>query len=110
MEKSTRTTARFPFTAPAEISRDGKVGIGARVKEISLYGCYLDFSEPYPVGTDVVLKIFSESAFFEASAKVIYANPALGMAVVFRDLKPQYMRVLQKWLLAAMQKNQSESG
>ena len=107
MEKFTRTTPRYPFAAPAELFCDGKVGTGATVREISLYGCYLDFSEPYPPGARVSLKISFENSFFEAEATVIYAKPNLGMAVVFQDVKPEFIAVLVKWMSAAMEKNRN---
>ena len=107
MQKSTRITPRFVFTAPAEISRDGGVGKAARVRELSQNGCFLEFNEPYPLGTRVLLKIFSQNELFEADAKVIYAKPDLGMAVAFLDVKPAFLLVLQKWSLAATRRGET---
>jgi hypothetical protein len=44
--------------------------------------------------------------YFEANATVAYATPALGMGLVFRDVKPHFRTVLRKWLLIAMQSSQ----
>ena len=44
--------------------------------------------------------------YFEANATVAYATPALGMGLVFRDVKPHFRSVLRKWLLMAMQLSQ----
>jgi hypothetical protein len=103
MVKPERSTPRFPFIAPAEIFSDLGPGAGATVKEISLYGCYLDFMNTYPARTHVTVKIFWDSTFFEAKGTVIYAKPDVGIGVAFRDVKPEFLRVLQKWLLKAMQ-------
>lgn len=107
MQKSTRTTPRFVFTAPAEISCDGGAGKTATVKELSQNGCFLEFSETYPLGTRVLLKIFAHNEVFEAEAKVIYAKPELGMAVAFLDVKPASLLVLQKWSLATMRRGET---
>jgi hypothetical protein len=100
--KQQRSTSRFLFIAPAEIFLENGPGLGATVKEFSLYGCFLEFTNPYPTRTRVTVKIFSESTLFEATGAVIYAKPEVGMGVAFRSVKPQSMRVLQKWLLKAM--------
>jgi len=79
------------------------------VRELSLYGCYLDTPSPLPVRTRVNFKIYGREEFFEATATVIYANPMLGMGLVFRDVRPAYMEVLRRWLLQAMQKAATEA-
>ena len=105
--KSTRITPRFAFTAPAEISSNGGAGKAATVKELSQNGCFLEFSETYPLGTRVSLKIFFHDEVFEANAKVIYAKPELGMAVAFLDVKPTYLLILQKWSLAVTRRGET---
>ena len=107
MQKSTRVTPRFAFTAPAEIFLDEGAGKAATVKELSQNGCFLEFNEPYPVGTRVLLKICARSEVFEANARVIYAKPELGMAVAFLDVKPAFLLVLQRWSLAAMRRGET---
>ncbi len=74
----------------------------ARVKELSLNGCYVDTKNPYPLGASLAIKLFTEREFFEAQASVVYSNPNLGMGLMFRDTKPYYVMVLRKWLLSAM--------
>jgi PilZ domain len=98
-----RRTARFPFVANAEVSETvSGAKINARVTEISLYGCYLDMINPPPVGTPVFIKVFTETAFFETSANVVYSHPNLGIGVTFRDVSPHFLPILRKWLLEAM--------
>ncbi len=38
----------------------------------------------------------------EAKAIVIDVKPTVGMGLAFRDLRPNFREVLQKWTLAAM--------
>jgi len=74
----------------------------ARVKELSLNGCYVDTQSPYPLGVFLAIKLFTETEFFEAQASVIYSQADQGMGLMFRETKPYYLMVLRKWLLAAM--------
>lgn len=100
-----RRTPRFPFSASAEITRlDTSATESAHVNELSLYGCYLDSRLPLPRGTRVIVKILSGGQFFEAPASVVYSQPTLGMGLAFRDVKPVFLAVLQKWLRQALDK------
>jgi PilZ domain len=100
-----RRNGRFPFVAHAEIS---EIAVGTRIKarvnEISNYGCYLDMLNPFPVGTLVLVKIFTEADIFETSANVVYSHPNLGLGLAFADVSPQSLSTLQKWLMEAMRK------
>ncbi len=103
MEQDRRRGPRYPFVGSIEMregtSEDKRT---ARVKELSLNGCYVDTENSYPIGTSLAIKLFTESEFFEAQASVIYCQPELGMGLMFRETKPYYLMVLRKWLLAAM--------
>jgi hypothetical protein len=56
------------------------------------------------------VKIFAaDGEYFEADATVIYSHPSLGMGLVFRQVRPDFLATLRKWLLNAMQQNQAES-
>ena len=103
MEQDRRRSPRYPFVGSIEMregtSEDKRT---ARVKELSLNGCYVDIEVPYPMGTSLAIKLYTETEFFEAQASVIYCRPDLGMGLMFRETKPYYLMVLRKWLLAAM--------
>jgi PilZ domain len=103
MEQERRRSPRYPFVGSIEMregtSEDKRT---ARVKELSLNGCYVDMEIPYPIGTPLAIKLFTPTEFFEAQASVIYCQPDLGMGLMFRETKPYYLMVLRKWLLAAM--------
>jgi hypothetical protein len=101
-----RRTPRYPFAAPAAVLPETGAPVGGNVKELSLYGCYLDSASTLTPRTRVVVKIFMPGDYFEANATVAYATPALGMGLVFRDVKPHFRTVLRKWLLMAMQLSQ----
>jgi hypothetical protein len=103
MEQERRRTPRYPFTASIEMregaSEDKRT---ARVTELSLNGCYVKMDNPYPGGTSLGVKVFTETEFFEGQASVVYAQPNQGMGLMFKETKPYYLMVLRKWLLAAM--------
>jgi hypothetical protein len=103
MEQDRRRSPRYPFVGSIEMregaSEDKRT---ARVKELSLNGCYVDTENLYPVGTSLAIKLFTETEFFEAQASVIYSQEDRGMGLMFRETKPYYLMVLRKWLLAAM--------
>jgi hypothetical protein len=104
-----RRTPRYPFVATAAVLPEAGVPIGGNTKELSLYGCYLDSNSTLAPRARVLVKIFMPGEYFEANATVAYATPALGMGLVFRDVKPRFLAVLRKWLLMAMQSSQSST-
>src|SRR5262245_23878862 len=103
MEEERRRTPRYPFTGSIEMrqgtSEDKRT---ARVKGLSLNGCYVVTESPYPAGTSLTIKVFTETEYFEGKASVAYSQPKEGMGLTFLDTKPYYLMVLRKWLLAAM--------
>ena len=111
MEQDRRRSPRYPFVGSIEMregtSEDKRT---ARVKELSLNGCYVDTEHAYPMGTSLAIKLFTETEFFEAQASVIYCQPELGMGLMFRETKPYYLMVLRKWLLAAMMGKKGSQG
>jgi hypothetical protein len=103
MEQDRRRTPRYPFNGSIEMrqgtSEDKRT---ARVRGLSLNGCFVDMENPYREGTSLSIKLFTEAEFFEAQATVIYTQEDQGMGLMFCETKPYYLMVLRKWLLAAM--------
>jgi PilZ domain len=99
----------FPFDASAQVTVGNSDPVDARVREFSLYGCFLKFSILLVPGTPVFVKIFSESDIFEASGTVIYFQHNVGFGFGFRDIKPNSLAVLQKWLSLAREKYESQA-
>ena len=100
-----RRGLRFSFIAAAEIAPESSpsASITASVKKLNLHGCYVDTPAPFSPQTPVLVKIFKADEYFEAKATVIYAHPTQGMGLAFRDVKPDFRMVMQKWLQVAMQ-------
>jgi PilZ domain len=103
MEREQRRTPRYVFFAAAELMEEkSDVRLASRLSELSLYGCYLDMMNPFPVNTTILLKIWTEeSTVFHTKARIIYAQPNMGAGVQFVDVEPKYLAVLQHWLKEA---------
>jgi hypothetical protein len=100
-----RSAPRYPFIASAElVEQASDTRMSSRVSELALHGCYLDMMNPFPQGTKVLIKIFTDAEFFESLATVMYAQSNMGMGVKFEDVKPHFASVLNQWLLRAMNK------
>ena len=94
-----RRTPRYQFIASAELIEEAAdVRIASRVSELSLHGCYLDMMNPFPTGTQVLVKISAGDAFFEARSKVVYAQHNMGAGVAFQQIKADSQTVLERWI------------
>ncbi|MGA3176538.1 MAG: PilZ domain-containing protein [Candidatus Acidiferrum sp.] len=100
---------RFAFSADAEIAPKSSPTaiVPARVTELSLRGCFLETSASFEMQRPVLLKIHDSGEYFEAEASVLYVKPS-GLGLVFREIKPHFRAVLQKWVLTALD-NQSNA-
>jgi hypothetical protein len=98
---------RFAFNASAEIAPESSPAAfaPALVTELSLRGCFLETKASFELQHPLLLKIRHAEEYFEGEASVLYVTPA-GLGVVFREIKPHFRAVLQKWVLAALD-NQS---
>lgn len=103
MDQERRSSPRYPFIASAElVEQASDTRMSSRVSELGLHGCYLDMMNPFPQGTKVLIKIFTDNDFFESLATVMYSQHNMGMGVKFEDVKPHFVTVLNQWLLRAM--------
>ncbi len=100
-----RRGLRFAFTADAEVARESSptAFVAGRVTELSLRGCFLESAASFEVKSPVLVKIYNAGEFLEAEASVLYVRSS-GLGLVFREIKPHFRAVLQKWILAALDK------
>jgi hypothetical protein len=102
MHDERRRTPRFPFNATVQVIEKGaSAGISARVTELSLYGCYVEMPDPRPMGSQLLLKVYTEGKYFESQGAVLYSQPSQGMGVGFQNVNPHYLSVLKMWLIEA---------
>ncbi len=105
MERERRRTPRYVFFASAELLEEkSEVRVASRVSELSLHGCYLDMMNPFPKDTQVLLRIWTDEKIFQTKGKIIYSQPNMGAGVVFLDVQPMYVPILQQWLEDAAKK------
>jgi hypothetical protein len=103
VDQDRRRTPRYPFAANAELTEAGATTpTKGRVTELSLNGCFMTSPTSLAKGTQVEVKINTETEFFEAHGSVIYSQPDEGMGLMFLETKPYYLNVLKKWVLSAM--------
>jgi hypothetical protein len=97
-----RRGLRFGLSASAEVSLEGSAeSLRARVTELSLRGCFLEVAGRFIEQQRLQVKIFNTKDLFEASAEVIYVRKS-GVGVLFGDVNLHFRRVLQKWILTAL--------
>lgn len=98
-----RRGLRFAFSAGGEVAPESSPAAfaPARVTELSLRGCFLETSASFEMQRPVFLKIYHSGEYFEADASVLYVKPS-GMGLLFREIKPHFRAVLQKWVLTAL--------
>jgi positive regulator of sigma E activity len=100
--QKTRRSPRFPFIAIAEIAyRDSGGQLSCQVATLSLHGCYVETSNTLPIGREVSIKIFAESEYFAATAKVVYELPNSAMGLAFEEVSLKSGAILRQWLLKA---------
>lgn len=98
-----RRGLRFAFSANAEIAPESSptAVVPARVTALSLRGCFIETSASFEMQRPVLLKIYDSGEYFEAPASVLYVKPT-GLGLTFREVKPHFRAILQKWILAAL--------
>jgi PilZ domain len=100
-----RRGLRFSFDASAEVVTGSAPAdtLRARATELSLRGCFLDVAGRFAEREQLQVRIFHGGDFFEASAEVIYVRKG-GVGVIFGEMNPHFRQVLQKWVLAELDK------
>jgi len=98
-----RLSPRYPFVADIQVTDvQSEIEITGQAKDLSLLGCGVNTSKPFPKGTRVRIKLSHGRADVAALARVAYARPELGMGVVFTTVEPEDERILQGWIAELM--------
>lgn len=104
MGSERRQTPRYPFTATAEVvDLSTQKSISGQVSELSLYGCFIEMADPFPVGMQILVKILSQGQHFEGPGTVMHVHPNSGIGVSFHDVPRRYVPTLKTWLIQAAQ-------
>lgn len=80
----------------------------SRLSDLSMGGCYLKTSSPFPRGTRVVLSLKSTNLEARAGGIVLVAHPETGMGVEFLQTTPAQQEQVQR-LMKAIRTNKEKS-
>jgi hypothetical protein len=94
-----RYAIRFPFAADTELidMESGSRAVGV-TSDISLGGCFVCTSKPFPVATRVRISLTRKSQRIEALAVVRILKPRIGMGIEFIDVEGAYQETLSRWI------------
>src|SRR5208282_3082390 len=97
--KDRRKAPRYPIIADARVTDvKTETEFKTRVSELSVCGCYLDFLNPLPEGTELHLQITKDTGKFETDAKVVYSHPGMGLGILFVDTPDEQRKTLERWI------------
>lgn len=105
-----RKHPRFPAQLPLEIHAEGgNAPIRCATADISLGGCYVETMFPFPVGTNLELKLQLEDALLIV-AKVVAHYPLVGNGIQFVKMLPEDVEELRGYIdsLAKQENAQAE--
>jgi hypothetical protein len=97
--KDRRKTPRYPIIAEARVTDlKTETEFKSRVSELSLDGCYLDFLNPLPEGSELHLRVSKDSGIFETDARVVYNHPGMGLGIRFVNTQEAQRKILERWI------------
>lgn len=94
-----RYAIRYPFAADVELI-DLETGTQATgvTSDISLGGCFICTSKPFPVKTRARVTLTRKGQAVKGLAVVRIVKPRIGMGIEFIDVEPAGHDVLSKWI------------
>ena len=94
-----RTYPRHAFTATVEAYDPAtKLRVKGRTSDLSRGGCYVDTISPFGLGTCAKVRITKDSKTFDTEARVVYMQASMGMGMMFSDLLPPQVEVIDRWI------------
>ncbi|MBZ5722169.1 MAG: PilZ domain-containing protein [Acidobacteriia bacterium] len=76
--------------------------VACKLTDLSLGGCYLEMTSPFPVKTRVVLSMRVAEAEVQVEGVVRVMHPEVGMGVLFRQKTTQQREQVEKFIQALM--------
>jgi hypothetical protein len=94
-----RGATRYNFGAIAEvIDLDQPDALVSLTRDLSLSGCFVKTTTPYPEGTRVRVRIIHSGGEFVAVGNVTANVTATGMGIAFTEIGPSDQAILERWL------------
>jgi hypothetical protein len=70
----------------------------ARTADLSLFGCFVKTTTPFPQGTTVSIRITHGASHITALGKIAFSRADEGMGIVFGKIEPSDQAILERWL------------
>jgi PilZ domain len=98
-ESERRGGDRHVFTASADVVElSSGARFSTRTTDLGPGGCFVDTTNPFPVGSVLHVKLHKGKTTFETSGMVVYSQHGLGMGIAFNDLAADRRAALEAWL------------
>jgi hypothetical protein len=99
-----RYAIRFPFAADVDmIDMESGAHVEGVTSDLSLGGCFVCTSKPFPVGTRMRITLSRKGQTVEALAVVRILKPRIGMGVEFIDVESPSHEILTRWIAQVRQ-------
>jgi len=96
-----RRSRRSSFVVTAEILVENARTLIARLRNLNLYGCYIQLAIPLPEQSSIIIKVTVGKTVFQARGRVIYSDSNAGSGVEFQGVDRDSQAVLETWLSEA---------
>jgi hypothetical protein len=94
-----RRHPRYQITTTAEFTEQETGARGsARTSDVSLGGCFVDTTSPYPAGKRIQLRLSRGGQSIECPAEVVCSLPGMGMGLRFLQCDAPMGDVLADWI------------
>jgi hypothetical protein len=94
-----RTVPRYPFIAEVEVDElNNGSRLLARISDLSVRGCYVDTLNPFPLHTEVRLRVRHGNQACELPGTIIYVHSGYGMGILFGSASSPQLAILKNWL------------
>lgn len=98
-ETDRRTGDRHLFTASAEVVElTSGARFATRTTDLGPGGCFIDTTNPFPVGAKVRISIRKGKNQFNTDGMVVYSQHGLGMGISFTGLDQAQQRAIEAWI------------
>jgi PilZ domain len=98
-ELERRSEDRHMFTASAEVVElSSGARFSTRTTDLGPGGCFIDTTNPLPVGAEVRVAVRKGKNEFHTPGTVVYSQYGLGMGVSFAELDAEQRKALSLWI------------
>lgn len=94
-----RSGNRHVFTASAEVTEvSSGARFSARTTDLGPGGCFVDTTNPFPIGAKVRVTVRKGKNEFNTHGTVVYSQHGLGMGISFTGLDDAQREALDVWI------------